>query len=98
LPAHIPDLEVHIWQSDGADILPYRWDCFQFWGGVLRVEKRFDLFMEGGFAGIVEAEEDYRVFCCQSLLARVRVLGFRKARRTRKVKGLFTLFARRKEI
>ena len=37
-------------------------DGFEFGGGTVRVEEGFDLFVEGGFAGVVEAEEDYGVF------------------------------------
>jgi hypothetical protein len=63
LPSNIPDLEVHVGQRDGGDILA---DCrygFEFGGGVGGEEERFHLFVEGGFTGVVEAEEEDGVFC-----------------------------------
>ncbi len=37
-------------------------DGFEFWGWGVREEDGFDLFVEGGFAGVVEAEEEDGVF------------------------------------
>lgn len=73
LPAYIPDLEIHIWQGDGSDVLADSRDG-GFGGGGGRgggggggrgegVEG-FDSVEEGGFAGVVEAEEEDGVFCC----------------------------------
>lgn len=42
--------------------MAYCGDGFELGGGVVRVEEGFDLFVESGFAGVVEAEEDYGVF------------------------------------
>jgi len=63
LPADVPDFEVHVWQGDGGDILAYGGHGFEFRGGVVGQVEGFDLLVEGRFAGIVEAEEENRVFC-----------------------------------
>lgn len=63
LPADIPDLEVHIWQRNGGYILSDCGDCFEIGNGVGREEEGFDLFVESGLAGVVEAEEEDGVFC-----------------------------------
>lgn len=60
LPAHVPDLEVHVVEGDGGDVLADGRDgglagC----GGV--VVEGFDGGEEGRFAGVVEAEEEDRV-------------------------------------
>ncbi len=62
LPTHVPDLQVHIWQGDGRHILTYRRHGLEFRRGVGGEEEGFDLFVEGGFAGIVEAEEEDGIF------------------------------------
>lgn len=57
LAAYVPDLEVHVWHRDRGYVLS---DCghgFELGVGVGGEEERFDLFVEGRFAGIVEAEE-----------------------------------------
>ena len=68
LPADVPELEVEVWQGDGADVLAdgrdgggWGWGgvCGWGWGQV----QGFDLGEEGRFAGVVEAEEDNGVFC-----------------------------------
>jgi hypothetical protein len=56
-------------------------DCrhsLEFWGGVVGEEQRLDLFVEGGFAGVVEAEEEDGVFWDFSEGA----LDFERARHT----------------
>lgn len=68
LPADIPDLEVHVWQGDGGDILPdgrHGVASGGGWGGVavgVKGVERFDLREESGFAGVVEAEQEDGVF------------------------------------
>lgn len=63
LPADVPDLEVQVGQGDGRDVLADGRDGLEFRGGVVGVEEGLDLFVEGGLAGVVEAEEDDGVFC-----------------------------------
>lgn len=61
LAAHVPDLEVRVFEGDGGDVLA---DCghggFGGWGG--GVVEGFDGGEEGCFAGVVEAEEEDGVF------------------------------------
>ena len=59
LASYVPDLQVHVGEGDGGYILA---DCrygFEFWGGVGREEEGFHLFVEGGFAGIIETEKEH---------------------------------------
>jgi hypothetical protein len=63
LPAYVPDFEIHVWEGDGGDVLADGGDRFEFRVGVGGEVEGFDLFMEGGFAGVVEAEEEDGVFC-----------------------------------
>ena len=62
LAAHVPDLEVHVVKGDGGDVLADGRD-----GGFARsrgvVVEGLDAGEEGRFAGVVEAEEEDRVFC-----------------------------------
>lgn len=66
LAADIPDLQVHIGQGDSRDILPDGWNSLAgVWGrGAFGTgeEESFDLGEEGGFAGIIQAEEEDGVF------------------------------------
>lgn len=63
LPAYVPDLEIHIAEIDGRNVLADSGDGFLGRGrGGGKVE-RFDGGEEGGFAGVVEAEEEDGVFC-----------------------------------
>lgn len=62
LAAHVPDLEVHVVEGDGGDVLADGRDGgFAGDGGV--VVEGFDGGEEGRFAGVVEAEEEDRVLC-----------------------------------
>ena len=54
LSANIPYFEVHVWESNSRNILADGRDSFQFRGGGPREEEGLHLFVEGGFAGIVE--------------------------------------------
>ena len=63
LAADVPELQVHVGQGDGGDILADCRDRSQLGLGLVGVEERFDLFVEGGLAGVVEAEEDDGIFC-----------------------------------
>lgn len=63
LPSDIPDLEVHIAQVDGRDILPYRRDRLLSSGRGRGEVKRFDGGKEGRLAGIVEAKEKDGILC-----------------------------------
>ena len=56
LAAHVPDLEVHVVEGDGGDVLADGGDGGFGGRGVVVVEG-FDGGEEGGFAGVVEAEE-----------------------------------------
>lgn len=58
LAADVPHLYVHVWEGYGGDILAYCWDGFEFGGGGGGEEEGFYLFVKGGFAGVVEAEEE----------------------------------------
>ena len=74
LAADVPDLEVHVWEVEGGDVLADGWDggfgggqgvcCV--WrrggGGGGRVEG-FEGVEERCFAGVVQAEEEDGVFC-----------------------------------
>ena len=62
LPAYVPDLEVHVWQGDGRDILTDGRDGFLGDGGGGGEVEGFDGGEEGGFTGVVEAEEEDGVF------------------------------------
>ncbi len=62
LSADVPDFKVNVWEGDGGHILADRGDGFEFGVGVGGEVEGFDLFVEGGFAGVVEAEEENRVF------------------------------------
>jgi hypothetical protein len=78
LAPHVPYLEIHVRKGDGRHILAYGGDGLEFWGGRGGEVEGFDLFVKGGFAGVVEAEEEDRVFC--GLLVKGRdELGVRKA-------------------
>ncbi len=61
LAAHVPDLEVHVVEGDGGDVLADGRDGGFGGGGGLVVEG-FDGGEEGRFAGVVEAEEEDGVF------------------------------------
>lgn len=67
LPAHVPDLEVHVVEGDGGDVLADGRDGGLGWYGGVVVEG-FDGGEEGRFAGVVEAEEEDRVLCSSSAL------------------------------
>lgn len=60
LAADVPDLEVHVVEGDGGDVLADGGDG-GFVGGQGVVVEGFDGGEEGGFAGVVEAEEEDRV-------------------------------------
>ena len=62
LAAYVPDLEVHVWKGDCADILADGGDGGFGGGGGGGVEG-FDCGEEGCFAGVVEAEEEDGVLC-----------------------------------
>jgi hypothetical protein len=62
LAADVPDLEVQVRQRYRGDVLADCGDGFQV--GVVRAAvDGADLLEEGGFAGVVEAEEEDGVFC-----------------------------------
>ena len=63
LSAHVPDLEVHIGQVDGGDVLADGGHGFGGRGWVRGEVEGFDGGEERRFAGVVEAEEEDRVFC-----------------------------------
>jgi hypothetical protein len=56
LAAHVPDLEVHIGQGEGRDILANRGHGLKLGIGVFGQEERLCLFVEGRLAGIIEAK------------------------------------------
>ena len=62
LAAHVPDLEVHVRQIDGGDVLADGGDGLGGGGGVGGEVEGFDGGEEGRFAGVVEAEEEDGVF------------------------------------
>jgi hypothetical protein len=47
--------------------LPDGWDGFEFRGGGGGEIEGFDLFVEGGFAGVIEAEEEDGIFYRRSV-------------------------------
>lgn len=62
LATDVPDLEVQVRQRYRGDVLADRGDGFEV--GVVRAAvDGADLLEEGGFAGVVEAEEEDGVFC-----------------------------------
>lgn len=63
LPADVPHFEVHVGEVDGGDVLADGGDGFGGGGGVGGEVVGFDLGEEGGFAGVVEAEEEDGEFC-----------------------------------
>lgn len=70
LAADVPDLEVHVWQGDGGDILSYCRHGAEFWRRVAGQKDGFHLFVKSGFAGVVETEEQDGVLCERGLLVR----------------------------
>ena len=66
LAPNIPDLEVHVVERDCSDVLADGWDGGlgdpTHWRGGIIVEG-FYSGEEGGFAGVVEAEEEDGIFC-----------------------------------
>lgn len=66
LAADVPDLEVHVWENDGGDVLADGGDSFEVGGrgggGAVGVEDGFYLLVKGGLACVVEAEEEEGVF------------------------------------
>ena len=63
LTPYVPDFEIHVGHRDCRDILSDCWNRFQVGGWSVREEEGFDLFVEGGFASIIEAEEEDGIFC-----------------------------------
>jgi len=63
LPAYVPDLEIHVAEIDGRDVLADGGDGFLGCGRGGGEVEGFDGGEEGGFAGVVEAEEEDGVFC-----------------------------------
>jgi len=63
LPAYVPDLEIHVAEIDGRDVLADGGDGFLGGGGGGGEVEGFDGGEEGGLAGVVEAEEEDGVFC-----------------------------------
>ena len=72
LTPYIPNLEIHVCKTDRGDILADCWDGALGGWRVLGEVYGFDGAEEGGFAGVVEAEEEDGVFCVRGGLA---VLG-----------------------
>ncbi len=80
MAADIPDLEVHVGEGNGCDVLADRGNSVPRCGGgggfALRPGKRIDggieegfyLREEGGFAGVVKAKEEDGVFWGASAL------------------------------
>lgn len=62
LAANVPELDVHVWQRYGRDVLADGGDRLELRLGRIGEVHGFDLFVEGCLAGIVEAEEDDGVF------------------------------------
>lgn len=58
LTPDIPYLEIHIRKCYRRDILADCWDRLKLRCRVRGEVERLDLLVEGGFAGIVEAEEE----------------------------------------
>lgn len=67
LAAYVPDLEIYVVEGDGGYVLADGGDGGFVRGGGVVVEG-FDGGEEGGFAGVVEAEEEDGVFCAGGLL------------------------------
>ena len=58
LAANVEEFEGEVGERDGGDVLAYGWRGRAAGDGGLRWEKEgFDFVEEGGFAGVVEAEE-----------------------------------------
>ncbi len=74
LAADVPDLEVHVVEGDGGDVLADGGDG-GFAGGWGVVVEGFDGGEEGGFAGVVEAQEQDGVLCWEGLLANGKEAG-----------------------
>lgn len=55
LAADVPELQIHVGKGDGGDILADRRNRSQLGLGLVGVEESFDLFVEGGLSGVVEA-------------------------------------------
>ena len=66
LSAHVPDLEVHVRQRDGGDILADGRHGLDSGEGVVGEVEGFDGGEEGGFAGVVQAEEEDGVLCARN--------------------------------
>lgn len=66
LAADVPDLEVHVGEREGRNILADRRHRLQLGIWAFGQEERLGLFVEGRLAGVVEAEKDHRVFCAWS--------------------------------
>ena len=85
LPTYVPDLEVHVWEVEGGDVLAdggdggFRVDGRGGVGGEGSGEERFERIEEGGFAGVVEAEEEDGIFWEESV--RGEEFGGRMGRR-----------------
>ena len=62
LAAYVPDFQVHIWQGYSGDILADGGDGFLGGGRRGGEVEGFDGGEKGGFAGVVEAEEEDGVF------------------------------------
>jgi hypothetical protein len=78
LAADVPDLQVQVGKSNRGDILPDRGHGFEIGMKVYRV-RGFDLFEEGGFAGVIEAEEEDGVFWMRCELSLELRWGLRRA-------------------
>jgi hypothetical protein len=63
LAADVPEFEVHVGEDDGGNVLADGGHGFEVGRWAIGVEDGFDLLVEGGFTGVVEAEEEDRVFC-----------------------------------
>ena len=72
LAADVPDLEIHVREGDGGDVLADGGDGGAGGGGGVVVEG-FDGGEEGRFAGVVEAQEQDGVLCRRVLEGGERV-------------------------
>lgn len=66
LASNIPDLEVHVVERDGSDVLADGWDGGfggPTYGRAGIIVEGFNGGEESGFAGVVEAEEEDGIFC-----------------------------------
>ena len=63
LATNIPDFEIHVRESNGGDILTNCGNGFGCGEGMVGEVEGFDGGEEGGFAGVVQAEEEDGVFC-----------------------------------